>query len=328
MNRENYKKLYNFWLGTSLFLITCMVIIGGYTRLTGSGLSITEWSLISGILPPLSDTAWQEMFKLYKQIPQYIEVNFFMDLAGFKKIFWLEYIHRLLGRLIGLVIIIPAIYFYFSKFANKQDKYNSLLFTILVMLQGAIGWFMVSSGLSELTLVSHYRLALHLLTAFILYALIAIKFFNITKIKQSESFKKLFLTFYILLIFQIIYGAFVAGLHAGYIYNEFPLMGNNIYPKEIFFVSITEFFLTNIATIQFIHRVTAILLLVIAAILIYKGILKVVVGQALIVLLALQFLLGISALITIINIHLAVLHQLFALLLFTTSSIFLTRIKK
>ena len=330
MNRINYKNLYYIWLKVNIILIALMVVLGGYTRLTGSGLSITEWNLISGILPPLTEVKWQEIFQLYQQIPQYKEINFAMNLNDFKQIFWLEYLHRLLGRLIGLSIIIPGLFLYFSKYAEQRNKCKISLYIILVLIQGVIGWLMVASGLSELTSVSHYRLALHLFTAFILFALISIdivKLNNVSPIKYSKHYVKLYIVFYLLLIWQIIYGAFVAGLDAGYIYNDFPLMGKTLYPSEISFVTISEFFFTNIATIQFIHRVLAILLVITAILLMFKNILQDIFGQTLIILLFIQFLLGIATLITVVNIHLAVLHQLFALLLFTNATIYMVKIK-
>lgn len=328
MSREKYKKLYNIWLVTNIVLITFMVVIGGYTRLTGSGLSITEWDLISGILPPLTQNDWYKIFSLYQQIPQYKEVNFYMNLNDFKQIFWLEYVHRLLGRLIGISTILPAIFFYFNKNATRKKKQKLILLSFLVILQGTIGWFMVSSGLSELTSVSHYRLALHLFTAFIIYVIFCIEWLQPRKIKETKSYFNTYLIFYILLIVQIIYGAFVAGLDAGYIYNSFPFMGDKIIANEIYHVTLAEFFLSNMATIQFIHRILAFLLVILALILICKGVLKNIIGKSLIILISLQFLLGVSTLLTIVNIHLAVLHQLFALLLFTNASIYMFKISK
>jgi len=328
MNSEKLQIYYQIWLFACLTLVAFMVVIGGYTRLTDSGLSIMEWRLFTGVLPPLTESGWQELFSLYQQIPQFKQINFSMDLEGFKQIFWLEYLHRLLGRVIGIVIIIPAIFFYRSSVYKKP----ALLYSALVLLQGCMGWFMVASGLQELVSVSHFRLAAHLILAFILFALMAVNLFEIKfpnfVLNQGIYERPILLkSFCIILLVQIIYGAFVAGLDAGLIYNSYPLMGKNIYPEEIFMVSFLELFFNNIATVQFIHRSLAFVLVIIAVILVRSGLLKTNLGQALALLLFLQFLLGIATLITVVNMHLAVLHQLFALLLFTNAAILLAKFR-
>jgi cytochrome c oxidase assembly protein subunit 15 len=155
------------WLVTGGILIFLMVVIGGITRLTGSGLSITEWNVIMGAIPPLNEAQWHEAFEKYKQIPQYSKLNYDYDLADFKKIFFWEYLHRLIGRIIGLVFIVPFIYFLVTKKLTPEWIRKALFLFVLGGFQGFLGWFMVKSGLTERTSVSHYRLAIHLMAAFI-----------------------------------------------------------------------------------------------------------------------------------------------------------------
>ncbi len=333
MHENSLKDYYFFWLHSCLALITIMVILGGYTRLTDSGLSITEWQLISGILPPLNQGAWQEMFLKYQQIPQYSLKFPDIDLAGFKNIFWLEYIHRVFGRILGLVILLPALFFYCQKSLSKSYKKFALLITILVVLQGTMGWIMVASGLTENTSVSHYRLAIHLLIAFIIFAAIAAFIYakkrqnkTIYIISNYKSFKKLFYIFTGLLILQIIYGAYVAGLDAGLIYNNYPMMGEKIYPKEL----IVDFAFYKIfadpAIVQFIHRGLALLLLINLAflwlvIIENKRHILFCLLLTLSILLTIQFALGVLTLVSKVNIHLAVLHQLTALFLFACNAL-------
>ena len=169
---QKINKLFYYWLVTSFLMVFLMVIVGGFTRLTNSGLSITEWELFKGILPPLNDEIWNKYFLLYKQIPQYQIVNFDMTLNEFKVIFYWEYLHRVLGRVIGILFLIPLIYFYYKR--KISDKYLSICFIILflIILQGILGWYMVKSGLINNITVSHYRLSAHLGVAFIIIAMI------------------------------------------------------------------------------------------------------------------------------------------------------------
>ena len=218
MNTQQ-KRITTTWLYSGLFLIALMVIIGGITRLTHSGLSIVEWKLIGGTIPPLNDIQWQETFEKYQQFPEYQKINTEMSLSEFKSIFFWEYLHRLLGRLIGLVFIIPFIIFWNKKWFNFKQKKQLLILLGLGALQGFLGWFMVKSGLVDVPAVSHYRLALHLITAFGLMCYIywLVLSFNEVEKKPNNNINKLSKWFIVALTIQIIYGAFVAGLKAGYL---------------------------------------------------------------------------------------------------------------
>ena len=229
-NDRKINNLFLYWLIASLFLVFLIIIVGGLTRLTNSGLSIIEWELIKGILPPLSKNSWEKYFALYKTIPQYKLINYNMSLNEFKIIFYWEYFHRMLARLIGLFFIIPMIYFYLSNKIEKKNIHICFVIAALIIFQGVIGWYMVKSGLTNDITVSHYRLAIHLTTAI----LIITSIFWLIKNILSNKVKKFFyisnnnIPFQILILlifFQIIMGAFVSGLDAGKIYQTWPLMG-------------------------------------------------------------------------------------------------------
>ena len=232
-------KQLKIWLISLLSLIILIILVGGLTRLTDSGLSITTWELFVGLIPPLTDEKWKDYFELYKKIPEYSEQNFNMTLEEFKIIFWWEWGHRQLGRLIGLVVLFPMIYFSIKNGLWILKKYGIILF--LVCLQGFIGWYMVSSGLIDRVDVSHYRLSLHLVTAFhnIIYCFLEI--FRINKFKINQISIRLFsIKIFLFLIFiQLIIGAFVSGMDAGKIYNTWPLMGSSYFPDDS---KIIEFF--------------------------------------------------------------------------------------
>ena len=190
IEKKMLKKYISYWLAAMFWIVSIMIIVGGLTRLTDSGLSITEWELFSGILPPLNETQWNVYFNLYKEIPEYKLQNYLMSLDEFKVIFWWEFIHRFLGRLIGVFFILPLIYFSIKLGINKLK--NLFIIFFLICLQGFIGWYMVASGLIDRVDVSHYRLSLHLVLAFIILSLI---FWNYLKYKEiSHSEKKLILT--------------------------------------------------------------------------------------------------------------------------------------
>jgi len=233
-NNLNKKNTYiAIWLYLSLFLVSALIFIGGLTRLTESGLSITSWELFSGILPPLSDKEWENYFSLYKQIPQYKEINFGMSLAEFKYIFWWEYIHRLLARLASLTFIFPFIYFLIKKIFNFKQIVLYSIISLLFFFQGFLGWYMVKSGLISNTDVSHFRLSAHLLGAQIILSLLffSILFRDVKKIYLS-SYSYLILTFLIIVFFQIVIGAFVSGLDAAKLYQTWPLMNGNFIPED------------------------------------------------------------------------------------------------
>jgi len=339
MTDENKNIDISYWLLLTTFLVALMIILGGLTRLTNSGLSITNWELFSGILPPLSLNDWKQLFSLYQQIPEYNLVNSSMTLEQFKVIYWWEYIHRLLGRIVGLFYIIPLIYFTYKKKVNKNSLIFFYLIFFLIFLQGVIGWYMVKSGLSERTDVSHYRLALHLTLAFVIFILLL---WNYLKYKNHEDFifyRKLPLHLPIIFIFcillQITIGAFVSGLDAGQIYQSWPLMDKSYFPDDS---NIKDLFSLNFfgtpSLVQFIHRNMAYLILLIFFIIatiifrnndfiyIRKTILLVFVS------LFLQIVLGILTVISGAQIILASMHQIGSIILVTTALILLFKNSK
>ena len=217
---KSIENLLSFWLIIMFVLVSSIIVVGGLTRLTDSGLSITEWELFKGFLPPFSNTEWVAYFNLYKEIPEYKLQNFNMSLDEFKVIFWWEWAHRFLGRIIGLFFLIPLLYFIFRLGFKKTKPY--IFIFILICAQGFIGWYMVMSGLVNKVDVSHFRLSLHLTTAFIILTLILWQIFKL-KIKLNSNYEyikfKLPEIFIFLIFLQIIVGAFVSGMDAGKIYN-------------------------------------------------------------------------------------------------------------
>ena len=329
-NEKKINTLFLYWLCVSLILVFSIIIVGGLTRLTNSGLSITEWELIKGIFPPLNDNSWNLYFEQYKLIPQYKLLNYNMTIDEFKIIFYWEYIHRILARLIGLFFLLPLIYFYFSKKIRKP--YINVCFFILslIVLQGVIGWYMVKSGLVNNITVSHYRLSVHLSMAIIIISSIFWLIKNINS-KEDKSFFKLsnsnsFFQIFILLIFvQIILGAFVSGLDAGKIYQTWPMMGSTFFPNDFFFKNIASFFeFDSHSLVQFYHRNLAYIITLYAFILILfvyqKKIFKLYKSvKILLFFLFLQIGLGIFTLISGLNIYLASLHQITSVLLFLSA---------
>jgi cytochrome c oxidase assembly protein subunit 15 len=250
-----------YWLLSGCFLIFLMVVVGGITRLTHSGLSMTQWNLLMGAIPPLNEQQWNEAFEQYKQFPEYQIVNTHFTLAEFKKIFFWEYLHRLIGRIIGIVFIVPFIYFWVKKKLTPAFVKKSLFLFFLGALQGFFGWYMVKSGLQDRPDVSHYRLALHLITAFITYSFtfwfaLELMLPGINRpVKKLHRFAVIIL---LLLIIQIIYGAFVAGLDAGLIYNTFPKMNNQwIAANVLAFSPWWKNFIEHKDGVQFVHRYMA-----------------------------------------------------------------------
>tara|TARA_B100001094_G_scaffold290742_1_gene308569 strand:+ start:151 stop:1092 length:942 start_codon:yes stop_codon:yes gene_type:complete len=232
-----------------------MIIVGGLTRLTDSGLSITEWQLFSGFLPPLNKNDWLIYFNLYKEIPEFKLQNYNMTIQEFKVIFWWEWAHRFLGRIIGICFFLPLIYFSFK--IEVKKLLNLYLIFFLICFQGFIGWYMVSSGLVNSTDVSHFRLSIHLLIAFLILSLI---FWNYLKIKITTIISKKInplipFLFLILIFLQISIGAFVSGMDAGKIYNSWPLMGSTYFPDDnvpLNLFKISAF--SDPSLVQFIHR--------------------------------------------------------------------------
>ena len=261
----------SIWLIFMFWIISIMIVVGGLTRLTDSGLSITKWQLFSGLLPPLNQNDWILYFDLYKEIPEFKLQNFDMSMQEFKVIFWWEWAHRFLGRLIGLGFLIPLIYFSFK--INVSKLLSLYLIFFLICFQGFIGWYMVTSGLVERIDVSHYRLSIHLVIAFLILSLILWNYLKISI--NSEILNKInpiIPFFFLVLIFiQIIIGAFVSGMDAGKIYNTWPFMGNTYYPDDNNFKSLfTISAFNNPSLVQFIHRNLAYLICVSYLLIFYK----------------------------------------------------------
>ena len=263
MYSENLKvnNQISIWLISMFWIISAMIVVGGLTRLTDSGLSITQWQLFSGFLPPLNNSEWIMYFDLYKEIPEFKLQNYDMTMQEFKVIFWWEWAHRFMGRLIGIAFLIPLIYFTFKiKFKNLISLY---FIFILICFQGFIGWYMVSSGLIDRVDVSHFRLSIHLLVAFIILSLI---FWNYLKIKFKNNFLNTIniifpLSFLLLVFLQISIGAFVSGMDAGKIYNSWPLMGNSIFPDDNSIINLFKLSaFSDPSLVQFIHRKLAYLI--------------------------------------------------------------------
>lgn len=318
--------LFFYWLLTSLILVFSIIIVGGLTRLTNSGLSIIEWELFKGILPPTNELSWNLYFEKYKTIPQYKLLNFNMSLDEFKTIFYWEYFHRILARLIGLFFFIPLLYFYFSNKIKKKYIIICISIFFLIVIQGAIGWYMVSSGLVNNITVSHYRLSLHLIIAFIIISSIFWLLRNLyekkDKIFFKFSIKNIPYQFLIVIIFfQIIIGAFVSGLDAGMIYQTWPLMGNSYFPDDIKLSSILIFLeFNNHSLVQFYHRNLAYLIciyILILTVLIYKKKIKRLYKSIniLLIVLLFQIILGIITLTSGLNMYLASAHQIMGVIL-------------
>ncbi len=322
-------KQLKIWLISLLSLITLIILVGGLTRLTDSGLSITTWELFVGLIPPLTDEKWINYFELYKKIPEYSEQNFDMTLKEFKIIFWWEWSHRQLGRLIGLVVLLPIIYFTIKNGKWILKEYGIILF--LVCLQGFIGWYMVSSGLIDRVDVSHYRLSLHLVTAFIILSIVFWKFLELTNLKINHVSIRLYsIKFFLFLIFlQLAIGAFVSGMDAGKVYNTWPLMGSTYFPDDS---KIIEFLNTNFfdnpSIVQFVHRNLAYLIVVVYFYIFYsilvlnnKKILKPIIFIG--VTLMLQIFLGIITILSGVKMVFASLHQINSILIILSTLYFL-----
>lgn len=311
-------------------MVILMIFVGGVTRLSDAGLSIVQWQPITGIIPPIGEIAWQVEFAKYQAFPEYQVHNYGMSLAQFKFIYLLEYIHRLLGRITGLIYLLPLIYFYLKNQIKKPNILPYIIILILFFIQGFMGWYMVRSGLVNHPHVSHFRLATHLIIAILIYHLLFNQLlknnFDILLISREVSLKftSYFCTFSIILVYiQIFLGGLVAGLDAGLIYNSFPLMGNNFIPVEIknnFFVFSN---LWEPVFIQFIHRIAAysifIITLLLIGILLKKKHPKLnKVALCLIVTLTCQILTGIITVLYFVPLTIALLHQIFAIALLSS----------
>ena len=317
------------WLLVCCGLVFAMVVLGGVTRLTGSGLSMAEWRPIMGTLPPLSDAEWQRVFEIYKQTPEFQKVNSYMDVHDFKGIFWLEYLHRVLGRLLGFVFLLPLTYFVSRRYITLRQLPWYLMILALGGVQAVIGKIMVASGQVDAPQVSHYRLTAHLSAAFLVYALM---FWRAQSLLHGNPpgvphpWYRWTVALTALIAITIISGGFVAGLDAGLIYNTFPKMGDYWIPPGLFALDpVWRNFFDNLTTVQFDHRLLALTTFALIAIYWFRArgaqLPRRARGgtNAMLVTAILQVLLGISTVVLAVPTLPAVSHQATAMLLLTSS---------
>lgn len=305
------------WLWAVALLVIGVVAVGGITRLTESGLSITEWKPVSGVLPPLTEAGWQAEFEKYKQIPEYKAINLGMTLDGFKAIFFWEWLHRILGRLVGMALLVPLAWYAWRRAVPRGYGLRLLALAALVGLQGAIGWWMVASGLEYRTDVSHFRLATHLLTALFLLAGLVWTARDLSALARDPAARPARLTGAAILVIAILFvqlllGAWVAGLNAGYVASTWPLMNDHFVPEGIDWSEGVGMAITNDPfLIHFLHRwwswMAALALVLLARALLRRG----ARSEAMLLLLvvAAQMTLGILAVVTGVSMWIAVLHQ-------------------
>lgn len=336
--KDNRKVIY--WLFTGCFLIFVMVVVGGITRLTNSGLSISDYKLITGTIPPLTEEQWVEEFEFYKQFPEYQKLHYHFTLEDFKGIYFWEWLHRLIGRLIGIVFIIPFLYFLITKQLSRPTIYKSLILLFLGGFQGFLGWYMVKSGLVDIPAVSHYRLAAHLTTAFVTFAYcfwVAMDLLYPKKKQINKSFRDLVWVGMIILLLQIIWGAFVAGLDAGWIHNFWPWMTDGEWIHETVYIEqkpLWRNFIEGKSGVQFIHRYLAYLVVAIILYIWYRSrSMQLTLPQQrgvqwLVGLVFLQFILGVLTLINAVPLWLGVAHQVGAFFLLTAMTFTLHRFSR
>jgi heme a synthase len=304
------------WLWAMAFLIFCMVIVGGATRLTDSGLSITEWKPLLGAIPPLSEANWLEAFEKYKLIPEYQIQNRGMNLGDFKFIYWWEWAHRFLGRVVGFAFILPLIYFIATKRIARTLWPRLLLLFVLGGLQGALGWYMVSSGLSELVDVSQYRLAAHLSLATLLFAAVVYTAFTLSAggMRQRWWGSMLALSFLALLFVQVAAGGFVAGLDAGHAAYDWPTMNGQIIPDGLASIQpLWRNWFENALAVQFNHRILAYVIFALA--ILQFALLRQRSSRVVLIAVLAQVLLGISIVMGQVKLHTALTHQATAMIL-------------
>ena len=332
LNKNQNNKFISLWLLFIIFLVALIIIIGGLTRLTDSGLSITKWDLFTGIFPPMSLDDWEKSFFLYKKIPEYKLINSSMTMDQFKIIYWWEYVHRLLGRAIGLLFILPLIYLTFKRKLSNKNLFSFYFILFLMLFQGFIGWYMVKSGLVDRTDVSQYRLSLHLTIAIIIFCLL---FWNYLKNVSQDNFESNIKTsfylpviFLIILILQISLGAFVSGLDAGQIYQSWPLMNRSYFPDDSMFSDLFSLKVFETPSlVQFIHRNVAYIMLMFFLVILFivfkNDDLAYLRKSAISVflLLLLQLFLGILTIIFGAQILFASMHQLGSIVLLTATLI-------
>lgn len=325
------RRAVTLWLCLCLLMVAMMVLVGGYTRLSGSGLSITTWKPIHGTMPPLNEQEWLDEFEAYKASPQYHKINSGMTMDEFRIIFWPEFLHRLLGRVVGMVFFLPLLFFTMRRSLSKHLTLRLAGIFALGGFQGLMGWLMVKSGLVDAPYVSPLRLAAHLSVAFTIFALILwtimdIVFANrqLTHIKSKTA--NYYIVWFMLLCVQIVMGALMAGTHAGLIYNTWPKMDGDWMPPDMMVVSP---WYANIALIQFIHRTLAIFLALGFGCLYFinrkyvTNIQPRIASNVVMVVLSVQFILGIITLLYQAPLSLSLAHQMTGLLLFASAVVLL-----
>ncbi|NNK83829.1 MAG: COX15/CtaA family protein [Flavobacteriaceae bacterium] len=338
MKKDNNKVVY--WLLTGCILIFIMVVVGGITRLTHSGLSISNYKLISGTIPPMNEVEWQEAFDLYKQYPEYQKLNTHFTLQDFKDIYFWEWLHRVIGRFIGLVFIIPFLYFLIKKQLTPSTIKKSVILLCLGAFQGFLGWYMVKSGLVDRPDVSHYRLAAHLTTAFVTFAYtfwVVLDIIYPIRKEINKRFKKFIQFSFAVLLLQIIYGAFVAGLDAGFIHNFWPMMSEGKFMHETVYIEqnpVIKNFIEGKSGVQFVHRILAYIVVILLFIVWNKG-RKMPLEKDqklginfLAIFVIFQFILGVLTLLLAVPVWLGVMHQVGAFLLLSAMTFTLHRFSK
>ncbi|SHJ00803.1 COX15/CtaA family protein [Algibacter luteus] len=338
MKKDNKKVIY--WLLTGCILIFIMVVVGGITRLTHSGLSISNYKLISGTIPPMNAVEWQEAFDLYKQYPEYQKLNNQFTLEDFKDIYFWEWLHRVIGRFIGLVFLIPFLYFLITKQLSKSTLKKAIVLLCLGSFQGFLGWYMVKSGLVDNPDVSHYRLAAHLTTAFITFAYtfwVALDLMFPDKKAINNAFRNLIRWGLFIVIVQIIYGAFVAGLDAGFMHNHWPMMSEGKFMHETVYTEQTptyKNFIEGKSGVQFVHRILAFVVVGFILAIYYKSKKLALTNyqskglNLLVVILGFQFLLGVFTILLQVPVWLGVAHQVGAFFLLSAMTFTLHRFSK
>lgn len=338
MKKDNKKVI--IWLLTGSILIFIMVVVGGITRLTQSGLSMTDFKFITDALPPMNEVEWEAAFEQYKQFPEYQKLNSHFELEDFKDIYFWEWFHRLIGRFIGIVFIIPFLYFLFTKQLSRPTLKKSIVLFVLGGFQGFLGWYMVKSGLVDNPDVSHFRLAAHLITAFLTFAYtlwVALDLIYPERKRVDKKIRNLVRAGMLVLIVQIIWGAFVAGLNAGLIHNHWPMMSEGAYMHPTVLIEqvpVWKNFIEGKSGVQFVHRNLAYLVVIMVLLIWYrtrniqmerlqgKGI------NLTVIIVFIQFVLGIFTLIYAVPVWLGVLHQVFAFFLLSSMTFVLHRFTK
>ena len=327
MSTSNSRMQIAYWLLAACFMVLVILVIGGITRLTQSGLSITEWEPLRGIIPPLTEADWKHYFELYRQSPEYRKLNRGMSLAEFQNIFWWEWIHRIAARVFGLILVIPMAYFAIRGRFRKQELWRALLLLVLVAMQALLGWAMVQTGLGERPYVSHHHLAAHLGLAFLLFGFMlwwALELLGVPgRGGATKTLRLLSAVFAGLVFLQSIWGGFVAGLQAGYLHNTFPKMSEYwVYPDVGILNPLWLDLTSNPHTVQLVHRILGVSLVVFAIVIwAYThhsdtdGLCKRL-AVLLVIVTTAQMALGIVTLLLAVPVTIAVIHQAVGLLLF------------